>query len=385
MKYFYIKLSPTRKQHILTEVEMKRSQNRLIPWAIGATAFLFAGWLLQQLAAALTPFAVAAVLAYVLNPAMRRLAGKGLPRPLAAGLLTLAGMAATIALLLVVAPMLFKQTQGLIDRLPVLADFAQGRVLPWLRTEFAIHLELDADGWKRVLAANAGALKGALSTVALRATQSGFMLAGLLFNLLLLPVLLFYFLQDGPRMAAMLATLVPRRWADEVASLAGELDRVLGEFLRGQLSVMLIMALIFASSLALLGLESGIAIGVVAGLLVFIPYLGTFLGFALAGLAAALQFDSAGDVLLVLGVFGAGQLLESFLITPWLVGERIGLSPVAVIFSLLAFGQLLGFAGLLLALPMAAATLVICRFLARAYFNTRFYQRKIRNRHQNPV
>ncbi|QOD83713.1 AI-2E family transporter [Chromobacterium haemolyticum] len=364
---------------------MKRSQNRLIPWVIGATALLFAGWLLQQLAAALTPFVVAAVLAYVLNPAMRCLAGKGLPRPLAAGLLTLAGMAATIALLLVVAPMLFKQTQGLIDRLPVLADFAQGRVLPWLRTEFAIHLELDAAGWKRVLAANAGALKGALSAVALRATQSGFMLAGLLFNLLLLPVLLFYFLQDGPRMAATLATLVPRRWAGEVESLAGELDRVLGEFLRGQLSVMLIMALIFASSLALLGLESGIAIGVVAGLLVFIPYLGTFLGFALAGLAAALQFDSAGDVLLVLGVFGAGQLLESFLITPWLVGERIGLSPVAVIFSLLAFGQLLGFAGLLLALPMAAATFVICRFLARAYFNTRFYQRKIRNRHQNPV
>jgi predicted PurR-regulated permease PerM len=135
LKYFYIKLSPTRKQHILTEVEMKRSQNRLIPWGIGATALLLAGWLLQQLAAALTPFAVAAVLAYVLNPAMRYLAGKGLPRALAAGLVTLAGMAATIALLLVVAPMLFKQTQGLIDRLPVLVDFAQGRLLPWLRAD----------------------------------------------------------------------------------------------------------------------------------------------------------------------------------------------------------------------------------------------------------
>ena len=223
------------------------------------------------MAAALTPFAVAAVLAYVLNPAMRYLAGKGLPRALAAGLLTLAGMAATIALLLVVAPMLFKQTQGLIDRLPVLVDFVQGRVLPWLRAEFSIQLELDVAGWKRLLADNAGALKSALSAVALRATQSGVMLAGLLFNLLLLPVLLFYFLQDGPRMAALLARLVPLRWSDQVGGLARELHRVLGEFLRGQLSVMLIMAVIFASSLALLGLESGIAIGVVAGLLVFIP------------------------------------------------------------------------------------------------------------------
>ncbi|MDF0606207.1 AI-2E family transporter [Neisseriaceae bacterium TC5R-5] len=356
---------------------MKRSSNPFVPYLFVAALLLAAGWLLGQLSNVLTPFVAAAILAYMLNPLVSLLVRYRVSRSLAAGIATIAGVLCVFALLLIVIPMLIQQAQALLEKLPVLVDFLQGRLLPWLQNSLGTQLDLDIVNLRRTLAANAGTLRTTLTTLLTKISQSGYMLLNFLFNLMLLPLLLFYFLKDWERMLAMVARLIPRRWSDDLGELARELDQVLGEFMRGQLSVMLIMALLFGSSLALVGLDSGFVIGIVAGLLVFIPYLGTFLGFVLATVAAVLQFDNLGDLLLVLSVFTIGQLLESFLITPFLVGERIGLSPMLVIFALMAFGQLMGFVGVLLALPMAAASLVLCRFLMRPYFNSRFYQRKI--------
>ena len=154
------------------------------------------------------------------------------------------------------------------------------------------------------------------------------------------------------------------------------MNTVLGEFLRGQLMVMLIMGTLYGTGLMLTGLESGFAIGMVAGILVFVPYLGAFTGLLLATLAALLQFGSWHGLVSVWAVFAVGQFLESFLITPKIVGDKIGLSPFWVIFSLMAFGQLLGFVGMLVALPLAAVCLVLLQEGKQAYVNSSFYRKR---------
>jgi predicted PurR-regulated permease PerM len=206
-------------------------------------------------------------------------------------------------------------------------------------------------------------------------TARGAALFGFATSAVLLPVLLFYFLRDWSDMLARLERLVPPRWQAMTGGLIAEVDEVLGQYLRGQLSVMLLMAAFYALGLRLTGLNSALPIGVVAGLLVFIPYLGVIVGVSLATLTAALQFHALAGMLPVWAVFLTGQLLEGFVITPRLVGERIGLHPVAVIFALMAFGQLFGFIGVLLALPLAAVTLVAVRRLHAQYLDSPWYRR----------
>jgi predicted PurR-regulated permease PerM len=192
-------------------------------------------------------------------------------------------------------------------------------------------------------------------------------LIGWLANLLLIPLVLFYLLRDWHVLVGKIADLLPRRWYAKTAEIAKEIDRMLAEFLRGQLSVMLAMSVFYAVGLWMAGLELAIPIGLIAGLLGFVPYLGVGIGMLLAALAGALQFNSMTEMIPLVVVFGLGQILESFLLTPWLVGDRIGLHPVAVIFALLAGGQLFGFTGVLLALPVGAAIAVGLRHAKRHY------------------
>ena len=198
---------------------------------------------------------------------------------------------------------------------------------------------------------------------------------GVVMNMLLIPVAMFYFLRDGDGMATKLNNMIPRHWYAKVNEIGSEVDSVLAEFLRGQISVMLLMSAFYSLVLWMVGLEFALPIGIVAGMLVFIPYLGMIIGLLLATLAAVMQFTELTSVLWVWAVFGAGQLLEGTLITPWLVGERIGLHPLAVIFALLAFGQLFGFFGILLALPMSAILLVGLRHAMRWYLSSPMYRK----------
>ncbi|MGL6070044.1 AI-2E family transporter [Craterilacuibacter sp.] len=361
---------------------MKRSHYSLIPLLSSLALAIAVFWLVLQLSSVLTPFIVAAILAYILDPMVGYLQRHRFSRALASGVVMLGGMLLLTTLLLVVVPMLIEQGQALMSRLPAFIDFIQHRFLPWLDSRFGIKIVLNADNWRNTLSTQGGFIRKALEQVLPQLTHGGAVLFNFVSNMVLLPLLLYYFLLDWARMCSWVASLVPRRWADDVASVSGELDTVLGEFLRGQISVMLIMAAFYGGGLLLVGLDSGLAIGMVAGLLVFIPYLGAFVGLLLATLAALLQYDTLSGLFMVWGVFAAGQTLESFVVTPYLVGERIGLSPMAVIFALMAFGQLMGFTGVLLALPLAAIVLVLGRTLMQRYFTTRFYQRKIP--HQRP-
>lgn len=340
----------------------------LIPTAIAL-------WLLWLLSPILTPFLLAAILAYICNPLADWLESRRIPRSVAAlvTLLLLVGLSA--GLLLILAPLVQRETQLLMARLPASIDWIKSNVAPWFKVHLGMDAGLDVERLKTLLASqlqNAGDLAAFLLP---SLKSGGLALAGLVINLLLVPVVFFYVLRDWNTLLARLESLVPRRWHVMVLRLACEIDRVLSEFLRGQLSVMLVMATYYVFALHLAGLEFALPIGLMTGLLVFIPYVGFTLGLVLAVVVALIQFQGVAGLLPVLIAFGTGQALEGMVVTPWLVGERIGLHPVAVIFALLAFGQLFGFFGVLLALPASAALLVGLRHLRQHYLNSDFYKK----------
>ena len=205
-------------------------------------------------------------------------------------------------------------------------------------------------------------------------SEQDFNVRSLIGNAVLVPVVLFYVLADWPALVARVTALVPLRLRQSVASFLGECDLVLGQYLRGQLLVMLLMALFYSVGMALFGLDLALPIGLFTGLAMFVPYLGFGLGLVLATLAGLLQFASVKALVMVAVVFGAGQVLESLFLTPRLVGERIGLHPLAVIFALLAFGQLFGFVGVLVALPASAVLLVGIRRARDSYMASKLYR-----------
>jgi predicted PurR-regulated permease PerM len=335
-----------------------------------------AAWLLYLLMPVLAPFVTAAVLAYILEPLVTGLANRRWPRSLASATVMIGLLFVLAALLLVIVPLFGQQLQALYGYMPQLLAWLRDAAGPWLVQHLGVDPSLfDPERARTWLGDHGGEAGQLLRDMLPSLTARGLALFGWVASALLLPVLLFYFLRDWRDMLGRVSVLVPARWRATAGSLIGEVDSVLGQYLRGQLSVMLIMALFYASGLWLAGLNSALPIGVVAGLLVFIPYLGVIVGVSLATLTAALQFHALAGMLPVWGVFMLGQLLEGFVVTPRLVGERIGLHPVAVIFALMAFGQLFGFVGVLLALPLAAVTLVAIRRLHAQYLDSPWYRR----------
>ena len=354
----------------------QKKKRGFAPWVIGSAVLLLASWLVLSLRDILTPFIVAAVLAYILNPLVEKLRDKGMQRGLASMLVMMLALLILFALVLIIVPMLLSQFQNMMGRLPQLIEFTQDKVLPWLNAHLGNDMLINRETVIEWLKSHTGTLQAAVSKIAPTLMQQGGAVALGLSNLLLLPLLLYYFLLDWQRWSHGVKAIVPRRFIQTYTRISTELDEVLSEFLRGQLMVMLIMGLIYGVGLMLTGLESGFAIGMIAGLLVFIPYLGAFTGLLLATLAAVLQFSSWHGLLWVWAVFAMGQTLESFVVTPKIVGDRIGLSPFWVIFSLMAFGQLMGFVGMLIGLPLAAICLVLLREGSQAYFASHFYHRK---------
>lgn len=344
---------------------------RLAPLVAAGAAI----WLMAALAPVLAPFALAAVLAYICNPLVTRLARLGVRRSIASVVVVVLLGLGFIGIALIVAPLVVEQGIRIAARLPELVRRLNDELAPWLNQRFGLNLEFDlrhlndfarehAEGLQQL----AGGLLGSL-------TRSGVAVAGLLATLILVPVVLIYLLADWDRLLAQLETLLPRRWHQRTMTIVGEIDVVLGQFLRGQLSVMLILALYYVLALALAGLEFALPVGLLTGLLIFIPYVGFGLGLVLAMLTALMQGDGWTLILVVGAIYGAGQLIESFLLTPYLVGEKIGLHPVAVIFALMAFGQLFGFLGILIALPASAALLVGIRHLHAEYLDSELYRR----------
>lgn len=326
----------------------------------------------------LTPFVAAAILAYALNPgvdwlASRRISRFRLPRVLAVVLMLVLLLVAFLALILIVVPMLQKQIPLLQEKIPNflirLNDFLSPRL-----QELGIEVRLDSAGIKEMLMQHFSASGDEIWTAILSSARvGGTAVLGWIATLMLIPIVLFYLLADWHSLLERIKTSVPRRWVGRTVTMATEADSLLAQYLRGQLLVMLVLAIYYSTALAIAGFDVALPVGILTGLLVFIPYLGFGLGLILALIAAVLQFDGLHGLIAVAVIYGTGQIVESFYLTPYLVGERIGLPPLAVIFALLAFGQLFGFVGVLLALPASAVLSVVLRHLQMNYLKSSFY------------
>jgi predicted PurR-regulated permease PerM len=350
------------------------TQKRAAAWtAIAALAVL----LLLALGPVLTPFLVAAVLAYALTPLVDRLdaLGKGrMPRLLAVILVELLLMVVVLCLVLLIVPVLAKEIPLMREQLPVLFDRLHATLSPWL-AQFGVNIALDLTSLREQLVAYLQTNWGdSFGSVWSSLKIGGSVAITVIGNAVLVPVALFYLLLDWKQLVRRVLELVPPRARAAVDSFTHEADEVLGQYLHGQLLVMLTMAVFYSVGLALFGLDLALPIGVFTGLAMFVPYVGFGIGLVLAVIAGLLQFASAKAFVMVGVVYGLGQVFEGFFLTPRLVGERIGLHPLAVIFALLAFGQLLGFAGVLIALPASAVLLVAIRRMRAGYFASRLYQ-----------
>ncbi|HYD74747.1 AI-2E family transporter [Ramlibacter sp.] len=350
------------------------TQKRAAIWALIALASV---WALRALGPVLTPFVVGAVLAYALTPLVDRLdeAGRGrVPRFVSVVLVELLFIVVLLSLFLMVVPILAKEIPLMREQVPVLFKWLDDTVRPWL-AQFGIDVALDLQSLKvqvmRYLQAN---YDDAVSSLLSSLKIGGSVAFALVFNAVLIPVALFYLLLDWDRFVHRMVELVPPRVRPAVDSFTHEADQVLGQYLRGQLLVMLTMATFYSTGLALFGLDLALPIGLFTGLAMFVPYLGFGIGLVLAILAGLLQFASAKALVMVAVVYGSGQVIEGFFFTPRLVGERIGLHPLAVIFALLAFAQLFGFLGVLVALPASALLLVAIRRVRAGYMGSGLYQ-----------
>ncbi|PKM08521.1 MAG: AI-2E family transporter [Gammaproteobacteria bacterium HGW-Gammaproteobacteria-4] len=333
------------------------------------------GVLLYLLGPVLIPFAISALLAWLGNPLVGRCQRHGMSRSAAVSLVFVSMSMLLLLSLLIVIPLLERQISELITNLPRYLGWLKTTALPWLeqRTGLEIAAYFDPDQLVALLKGHWQQAGGIASAVFAGLSKSGLAIAGWLATALLVPVVTFYFLRDWPNLVAQIRELLPRQLEPTVVRLAQQSDEVLGAFLRGQMSVMIVLGAIYALGLSLVGIDLAFLIGMGSGLLSFVPYLGAFLGVAGGLVAALVQHGDWLHVLLVLGVFGIGQLLESFVLTPWLVGDRIGLHPVAVIFAIMAGGQLFGFLGVLLALPVAAVVMVVLRYAHQRYLDSELY------------
>ena len=350
------------------------TQKRAAAWAaIAVLAFLG----LRALGPVLTPFVVGAVLAYALTPLVDRLdeLGNGrMPRILAVIIVELLLILVLLCVLLLVVPVLAKEIPLMRQQMPALLDRIDSTLTPWLHQFGVRGVSFSLEGLRsqlmRYLNAN---WEDAFPSLVSSLRIGGSMALTVVGNAVLIPVALFYLLLDWKPFVARLFELVPPRMRPRVDSFAGECDQVLGQYLRGQLLVMVTMAVFYSTGLALFGLDLALPIGVFTGLAMFVPYVGFGIGLLLATLAGLLQFASAKALVMVAVVYGTGQVVEGFFITPRLVGERIGLHPLAVIFALLAFGQLFGFVGVLIALPASAVLLVAIRRVRAGYMASNLY------------
>ncbi len=357
-----------RRQHLAT---IATFYTRL-QWAALA---LFVLWVIGRLSPILSPFVFAALLGWLGDPMVDRLEARGLKRNNAVILVFLAmSLVLTIALVLLV-PLLEQQIVTLVESLPRYRDWFVGTALPWVerRTGLQILSWLDPVRLFALIQEHWQAAGGVAAAVLGYVSRSGFALLGMLANIVLLPVLTFFFLRDWDLLVERVGALVPRDRYETVRRLARESDAVLGGFLRGQTLVMLILGVLYAVGLWAVGLNLGILIGVVAGLLTFVPYLGPAAIVVFGGIAALVQYGDWQHLAGVAVVFTVGQVIESYWLTPKLVGDRIGLHPMAVIFAVMAGGTLFGFLGMLLALPVAAVVNVLLRYAQARYRESRLY------------
>lgn len=336
-------------------------------WGIAAAVFLFVLWWLGDV---IMPFVLGGALAYVLDPLADRLERWGLSRTMAVVVIMLTALLIVVMLFLLVIPLLVEQATALINTTPQMFQELQG----WLTQKFPQVMDEDSTIRQQLLAlgqtiqSKGGDLLNSLLSSALS-------LINVVVLVVIVPVVTFYLLLDWDRMIARIDELLPRDHADEIRKLAVEMDRTLASFIRGQGTVCLILGTYYALGLGLVGLNFGLVLGFIAGMVSFIPYVGALIGGALALGLALFQFWGQWPWIAAVGViFAIGQMVEGNFLTPKLVGESVGLHPVWLLFALSVFGAVFGFVGLLVAVPMAAMIGVVIRFALGRYKEGRLYR-----------
>ncbi|MEX5563323.1 AI-2E family transporter [Pseudophaeobacter sp. 1A16562] len=336
-------------------------------WGVAAVVFAIVLWALGDV---LLPFVLGAAIAYLIDPIADRLEAAGLSRTAATAVITIGAMLVFMLLLLVVVPTLIYQLSDLIRVLPEafrdLRNFAQEH-FPSIFTE--------GSRAQQTIASIAGTLQGKGIELFESLVGSAVSVVNLLVLFVIVPVVSVYLLLDWDRMIERIDALLPLDHAPVIRNLAGEIDDVLASFIRGMGTVCLILGVYYAVALMLVGLNFGLAVGFIAGLVTFIPYLGALVGGALAiGLALFQFWGEWWSIGLVAGIFALGQVIEGNYLTPKLVGGSVGLHPVWLLLALSVFGALFGFVGMLVAVPVAAALGVVARFLTGQYLHSRLYQ-----------
>ena len=349
------------------------SINESTKWLIFA-GVVATGLLLYLLAPVLSPFLAGALLAYLGDPLVDRLEAYKLRRTAAVAIVFVTILIILVLVPLFLLPLIEQQLSALTAILPKYLDWFQQSVVPVISQ--ALNIEggtLDTSAIKQAIADHWREMGSVASQVVAMVSQSGLIVVAWLANAVLIPVVTFYLLRDWDVLMDRIRKLLPRRKEAVIVKLARDSDEVLGAFLRGQLVVMAALGVIYSVGLWLVGLDLALLIGMIAGLVSFVPYLGFIVGILLAAVASVMQFHDAYHLLFVAAVFGVGQALEGMLLTPLLVGDKIGLHPVAVIFAVMAGGQLFGFVGVLLALPVAAVIMVLVRHAVRRYTESGLY------------
>lgn len=338
------------------------------------TVAVISGVLLYLLGPILSPFLAGALLAYLTDPLADRLETVGLKRTSAVVVVFVVMTTILSLFVLLLVPKLSAQVQTLIKLIPAIADMFESKVFPAIETYLGTQISFGgSESIKQLITTHWEQTGSIMAQVASGLTKSGLAVMGWLTNLLLIPVVTFYLLRDWDVMMAKIGRLLPRNLEPTVTSWATECDEVLAAFIKGQLLVMLMLGAIYALGLWAIGVDLALLIGLIAGLASIVPYMGTIVGIAVAAIAAYIQFNEPSILLWVALVFGIGQMLEGMVLTPLLVGDKIGLHPVAVIFAIMAGGQLFGFVGVLIALPVAAVIMVFLRHLHDGYKNSHLY------------
>lgn len=346
------------------------SQSQL--WFLFAVSLVL-GSLIYLLSPVLTPFIAGALLAYLGDPLVDRIEAWRMPRTLSVVIVFVFIFGVLALLMLLLVPLAQSQFTDLMRKLPQYIEWLNTHLRPWLHRFLASDVLADNKELNELAQQYLPQAGGIAANTFKAIFRSGAVFAHWLAMLLLIPVVTFYMLRDWGRFIGRIHEFIPRSIEPTIVSLAHDADDVLSAFLRGQFMVMLALGTIYSTGLWLIGLEFALLIGMLAGLISFIPYLGTLVGLLVSSVALILQTQDWVDLWKVGAVFLTGQILEGYLLTPWLVGDRIGLHPVAVIFAVLAGGQLFGFLGVLMALPFAAVLSVLLRFLHERYRQSKFY------------
>ncbi len=343
--------------------------------------FLLMSGIFYLLSPILMPFLVAAFLGYLGDPLVDKLEAHKLSRGLSVTIVFIVFSLFMFIMLLFLMPLLEHQIISLLSKLPAFINYMQLNILPKLlnftglaeeNSEYGVDILLI----KKAIGENWRDIGGILGYVVNSISTSGLLIMAWLSNLVLIPVIAFYFMRDWDIMVAKIDHLLPRHIQPLVLKLAKESDEVLAAFMRGQLLVMSALSTIYSIGLWIAGLEFALLVGLLAGLVSFVPYLGFIVGLVAAIIAAFMQFHDFSLLIPIVIAFGIGQLIESLLLTPLLVGDRIGLHPVAVIFAILVGGQLFGFVGVLIALPVSAVVMVLLHHVYQTYVSSSLYDIK---------